>query len=457
MSGPAPERQAPPARLFAVLVALGALATVWAVVLWGELVRARAGGTPFCAFGQDDCADLWNAGFAKAVQAATGVPVAGWGVVWGLVALGVPLVSLLGAAEGRRRSAAESATALAAAVGVGGVVVLLGASVAAGTFCSSCAVTYVVTLAYGVVAFLAWRRGMDGPSSSGATVASGAVLAAWLLVLVPGLRTPGDVAAQGERALREVAESAGSGRPGGQGGRAGSAASANADAASSIAQMIANLPPEARQALADSLYLYRNAPALPPEEPRALHGPADAPVRITEFTDPLCPHCATLHGTLKYLRDVLPAGSFSVDSRQFPLDGNCNPHLEVRGPESVRCVASRARVCLEESDFADTFAEVLFQRQDALTPAAVRDAASPFVAASDLEACLASGETAAKLRADADYAWKYRPDGTPLVLVNGRQGTSFGPFLYAIVLTGGDPDHPAFEGLPAPNPNAHLH
>ena len=43
-----------------------------------------------------------------------------------------------------------------------------------------------------------------------------------------------------------------------------------------------------------------------------------------------------------------------------------------------------------------------------------------------------------------------------LVLVNGRKATSFPPFLYAMVLTGGHTDHPAFATLPAANPSAQL-
>jgi hypothetical protein len=74
-----------------------------------------------------------------------------------------------------------------------------------------------------------------------------------------------------------------------------------------------------------------------------------------------------------------------------------------------------------------------------------------------LEACVASPETQAKLRADVDLAARYEIDGTPLVLLNGRKGTSFPPFLYAMILTGGRSDHPAFGNLPAPNPSAHLH
>ena len=74
-----------------------------------------------------------------------------------------------------------------------------------------------------------------------------------------------------------------------------------------------------------------------------------------------------------------------------------------------------------------------------------------------LEACLASPETERKLQQDIASAARFGIDGTPLVLVNGRRGTSFGPFLYAMILTGGDASDPAFASLPPPNPNAHLH
>ena len=61
-----------------------------------------------------------------------------------------------------------------------------------------------------------------------------------------------------------------------------------------------------------------------------------------------------------------------------------------------------------------------------------------------------------KLKSDIELAARYQIDGTPLVLVNGRKATSFPPFLYAMVLTGGRTDHPAFATLPAANPSALL-
>ena len=70
---------------------------------------------------------------------------------------------------------------------------------------------------------------------------------------------------------------------------------------------------------------------------------------------------------------------------------------------------------------------------------------------------MASDATRRALEEDAQLARGFDPDGTPIVAVNGRRGTSFGPYLYAMVLTGGDPRHPAFASLPPPNPDAHLH
>ena len=74
-----------------------------------------------------------------------------------------------------------------------------------------------------------------------------------------------------------------------------------------------------------------------------------------------------------------------------------------------------------------------------------------------LEACIASADTKAKLQADIELAVRYQLDGTPLVLLNGRRAVAFPPFLYAMVLTNGSADDPAFSSLPPPDPNAQIH
>lgn len=440
----------------AALAAVGALAALWGLFLWRELVRARAGAEAFCGFGGGgDCAELWDGAFAASVHSLTGLPVAAWGVVWGVVATLLPL--LLGSEPaGRRAETLGSAIRATALAGVAGVAVLLLASAAEGGFCQSCALTYALSAIY---AALTWRRlGLfagAGLGLRGAGLAAAATAATYLLLLYPGLRTPRH--GSGAEALAEAVAADPAAR-----GAVDSPAGGRA-AGPSLESFVESLPPELRQGLSDSLLIYRRSDFFPPETPRHLaSGSPGAPVHITEFTDVLCGHCADLYQTMGFLESTLPPGSFSLDARQFPLDGNCNPHLEIRGPEgrtpeTVRCLAARARICLEGSPGAPQVEAALYRNQRQLDDGLVYRLAEPFVDRGELERCVESPETEAKLQADVAYAWRYRPHGTPVVLVNGRQGTSFGPFLYAIVLARGDADHPAFAALPAPRTDAHIH
>ena len=223
-----------------------------------------------------------------------------------------------------------------------------------------------------------------------------------------------------------------------------------------MSQFVASLAPALRQTLADSLHQYRQGIAVPSGPPRTLIGPASAPLRITDFTDIRCGHCAELHETLAALEREAPAGSFSVEPRQFPLDGECNPHMR-RGSDPVRCLAARARICVEGRPGAMAYAGRLFGKQKTLTTAEVYTLAEGVMPRRELESCVARAETSEKLQTDIELATRYQIDGTPLVLLNGRKATSFPPFLYAMVLTGGRTDHPAFATLPPANPLAHMH
>jgi serine/threonine-protein kinase len=436
---------ATPASL-ASLVGLGALAALWALFLWAELLLSRAGGTPFCALGDaSDCAAVWNSAFASAVHRVSGVPVAGWGLVWGLVAGALPLAALLRAAEGRPVPALVSAVRLTAAAGMVTVFVMLAVSAAAQAFCGSCAVSYLLAAGYAGIALFGWPRAGLPDAGRGLALAGGATLLAFALLLYPGLRTPRGAGDAGREAVARAARS-----------RSASAEPADSARSASLRELIASLSPEMKQTLSDSLHVYRTAATSAAPRPRALSGPAEAPVRITEWTDVRCGHCADLHETLEALRASAPAGSFSVDSRQFPLDAECNSLVGGKR-DPVRCVAALARICLEGKEGAGAFAEALFARQQTLTREQVVALGAAHMPRAALEGCLASEATRSKLQDDIAFASRFEPDGTPIVAVNGRRGTSFAPFLYAMVLTGGEDADPAFDALPPPNPAAHLH
>ena len=451
-------------RVLAVLAALASGSAMWAVFLWRELLAARAGETPFCGFGESaDCGTLWSAAFASTIHDMTGVPVAGWGLVWALVAALLPLAGLTYPERKDLGQALHTAIELTAAAGVAGIVVLLAASAAEGLFCTSCALTYVLTLAYAAVTFLALRR-PSPRSSRGLAMAAGATVVAYLLLLYPGLQTPGSASDEGRQTLANAPRAESAGRPPVSDGASSSGSSADAasggtnliggvDVDRMLEEFLSTLTPRTSQGLSDTLYIYRNGRKFTPEEPRVLaYGEPGARVRVTDFSDALCSHCATLHQTMSQLARLLPVSSFNLDARHFPLDGRCNPHMAPRDGDNVRCLAAKAQICVEDTGQATQFATALYGRQRSLTSEQVYELAAPFIERDDLIACLRSEATERKLADDIEFAWRYDPHGTPVVLIDGRQGVAFPAFLYAIILAGGDPDHPAFASLPPANP-----
>ena len=432
-----PENPSSSKRSNPVLALLGGLATLWAVFLWWQLLETRSGATPICLSG-GDCTALWDGPFASAVHTFTLLPVAGWGVLWGLLATVFPALAIT---RQKRSEPLEGAVALVALAGILGVVALLLVSAAEGLFCANCSLTYALTAIYALIALpRSFSTLRHQPRGAVALVGTGLVMG-WLLLQVPARATPKNLARVGLEALTtdEAPRSSESG---------------STQALPSVEEFLASLDPALHQGIADSLAILERSPTA--DLAAATHyslGGEGAAVQFTEWTDILCGHCAQLHQTFEYLQETLPTERFSLVSRHFPLDGHCNPHLVARGEESVRCLAARAQICVEPTGHGFEYSGALFQMQGQLENAAlVYRLAEPFIDRAALGACISSPNTLARLEADVDEAWKFRPRGTPLVLVNGRQGTHFGPFLYALALADGRIDHPGFALLPPFNP-----
>lgn len=471
----------------ALLGVLGLVVAGWSGFLWWQLLRSRDGFDAYCV-GGGGCSALWDGSFAGAVHQYTGLPVAAWGVVWGLVAAwtaGWVFFSLkadeeeLGEAVGRRFSALGW-VALSGIVGVVGLAVVVAR---AGEFCGNCAIAYALILAWCGLAGWVLRDSVLRDSGArlsfdtlGAPVLAGAVL--WVALLWPGLATPkssvGESLLAASTASSATTGEAGDAHAGHDHGAEGETdphaghdhgpREVPMDALAglrveqwplddeTIRQRLATLggllEPRAREQVGGLFeQIAASTPAVQdPPAPRALHGPADAPVRITEFTDTLCGHCAQLFLELEALDELLPDAAFAVDSRHFPLDRRCNPEIP-SGEMEGRCAGALARVCFEGEPGRFEYEELLYRNQESLTSATILDFASPWMPIDQLRACMESPETMAKVHQDARYAGAYAPRGTPLVLVNGRQVPPFLPALYALILTGGDADHPALEAI----------
>lgn len=452
----------PSRTLLVVLALLGLAVAAWSAFLWKELIDARSGGEAFCGFAEEaECDALWDTPFASAVHRTTGLPVAAWGVVWGVVAFVLPLlvVGSRGRGEGGRKRgasgavpAALSAGRLTAVAGSLGVAVLAVVTAMAELFCFGCAVVYALILAYAFLAFRG-RGGVASPAfphaGRGALTSLGLALASYLLLLWAGLETPRAGAEATREAVAAVEEAEPEIRAPADTGEARAAA---------LEELLTSLDPQVVQAISDALAMYRRAPRVEDGEPRLVLGPDDAAVLVTDFTDPLCPACADLHENLELMRRGLPPGTFRFEPRYFPLDGACNPYL-ARAPEapgeiegSVRCTAVLAMICLEDHPGYAPFSSAIFKNQERLTVEQVFELAEPILPGPELERCIESAETRAALESDLEAARAHGIRGTPLVLVDHRPAVSFGPFLYALLLAEGDPDHPVFEALPPPSP-----
>jgi serine/threonine-protein kinase len=299
-----------------------------------------------------------------------------------------------------------------------------------------------------------WRPPGLPELGRGAALAGGVTVAAFLLLLYPGLRTPRSSGEAGRQAIAAAASRSVAGETRASDDRRGTG---DPQRDKGLSELVTSLDPALKQTLADSLAIYRSSARqeLPP--PRALVGSDLAPVRITEFTDILCEHCASLHQTLRTLRESVPPGSYSVDARQFPLDGRCNPLMEPYKADDVRCVSAKLRIAAEPLGKEPDLAAALFEKQQGLTHDKALQIASRFLTKDQIQVALSSPAVQATLEQDISTAARFDSDGTPIVAINGRKATSFGPFLYAMVLTRGNADHPAFDALPPGNPAAHLH
>lgn len=434
--------------LSAVLLGLAVATLGLSIFQWAELVALRRGVKPTCAINSTlNCETVWNSELATAIHRLIGLPVAGLGVVWSLAAL---VVTALLFARLRKGQDAETGPWVFAArvlglIGIAAIVVFGIESFRTGAVCLTCLGTYALTGTFAIVAFAVSDRPfkpLPHDLREGLKWGALALFGAYTLSLLVGLSFPTGKLTGAELVAR--AESP-------------EVLAAGTDAEKKLQAYLAGLPQEQKQALSDLIEQYRQTPVRgKPRPTRVRYGPADAPLKMVEFTDIRCGHCRNLSETLKVLKKVAPPGSLSIEPRYFPLDSACNPKMQGTDGTGVRCVGAKAQICLEQAPDFWELREKLFEQQSSLTtPERVLEiASSGSVSRQQLEACIASPETNAKLQEDIAYGEEQDLHGTPLVLLNGKEGSPIGAFLYAMVLTEGDANSPAFASLPKPRPMA---
>jgi protein-disulfide isomerase len=143
------------------------------------------------------------------------------------------------------------------------------------------------------------------------------------------------------------------------------------------------------------------------------------PIRIIEFADFQCPACGFAH---KFMTENLKkhGNKFQLIFRNFPLDSDCNPGVQVH-MHPWACLAARAAFCARKQGKWQQMYDKLFENQRQLSRENILAWAGELgLDTKKIEDCIPSEEATASLKADVDEGAKSGLESTPTFFVNGR-------------------------------------
>lgn len=146
---------------------------------------------------------------------------------------------------------------------------------------------------------------------------------------------------------------------------------------------------------------------------------ADAPIRITKFSDYECPGCRGLAHSLEKVAEKYK-GFVNIQYSFFPLDIACNPTME-RALHEYACSAAYLAACLK-----DKFTEItqlIFNKKTVLSPNWINKTAKKY----GVEKCLNDKATKEKVVEYINRAKDYNITGTPTMILNGKKITRMLP------------------------------
>ena len=410
---------------------------------WLELVKVRRGGNAACSINDTlNCEKVWDTAFATWVQAKLGIPVAAWGIVWGVGAL-VWVVGLC-----LKKNPAWLGIGLwgARVWALGGALscaIFAYVSWQAGAVCLTCMATFALVLLYALCAFALLPLSAPSPKNS---FSFASLLSLALVLLFGALLQPfGDNTKPTPIApLLPLGNHAPAGPP-----------TVSLGPAASLEAFLATLSPKAREEVKRAREAFLATPNHPLAAPTPARSHRQAPVVLQDFTDIRCSHCKTAEAVLSQLLRIVPEGSLAVEPRYYPLDRKCHPSssalLPGIPPEGVHCTAALAQICLEgAADFAQLRSALFHAAKLETRVDVLAVASSGKTPRAQLEACMASPDALARLHADIALAESHGIRGTPFFLLNGKPVGFSLSFWVAMALAGGNAEHPAFSALSAP-------
>jgi uncharacterized membrane protein len=421
----------PSGAAFATLLATSGVLVALAIYQWFELLDLRAGRMPACAINSTfNCAAVWDSPFAHRIHQYLGVPVAGLGVLWGVVAFALSALFMQRVRATGDGSTFSGAVKVWALAGLLSTVTFITAAVQARAVCLTCVGTYVLVIGFAIAA-LGLLGGPAIPAAKELMPGAGWGLVlsvpVYLGLLYPGFRTP----QSGAPAVPVVDRKD------------------NKD----FGAIVDAMPERERLTASWARAQWKASPQQDNSmfPVHTIKGVLNAPVKLVEFSDVLCGHCAQFETMYSEIEQMAPPANLSLEPRYYPLDGECNPDIKGTAGDGVRCYGARLQICTEKNPKFFELRSELFHNQARLDQGLMLAIATRYgVTADALNECMKSPETASRLSEDIAYARRYNIDGTPMVLLNGKVAPPSPIFLMAMALSAGNADSPLLLKLPPP-------
>lgn len=161
-------------------------------------------------------------------------------------------------------------------------------------------------------------------------------------------------------------------------------------------------------------------------------GPVQAPIKVVEFSDFLCPFCRNVAGAFdRYLPTT--AGRVVVYYKNFPLEKDCNTTLS-SSVHSGACLLALGGLCAQEQGrFWPYHDRVFAATLSNPGPADVqRLAIEGGLDASAFEKCMASGSQRERLTAQIAEAGRAGVNSTPTLFINGKRVPNLANFAATV-------------------------
>lgn len=148
-------------------------------------------------------------------------------------------------------------------------------------------------------------------------------------------------------------------------------------------------------------------------------GSNEAPVEFVEFADFQCPPCRFLSEQVHQLAAEFP-NEVQIVFKNYPLDPKCSS--TGGGMHQYACEAALIGRCVGAAGKFWEYYRLVYDNQDAINSKTLRGwAAKLGVSGSDLEACVKSPDTMAKIKDDIALGDKVGVSGTPTMFINKRR------------------------------------